>query len=175
MSADRYTDAYDVYVRWQSKREGRLKLEKNFEEEVKCEKESEMEKEEALRVSEDILSDPVTYELQVNKSLIKCSKRVIASSHLLLDMIDLTDPKDDSPIPIPPFITKQIILDLVEMVEKGDMECAHLGKTIILWERFSVTFSYVKRQMFQFLFHSRTCSTSSSLLISSAVTNSRPV
>ena len=129
MSADRITDAYNVYVRWQSKREGRLKLEKNFEVEVKCEKESEMEKEEALRVSEDILSDPVTYELQVNKSLIKCSKRVIASSHLLLDMIDLTDPKDDGPIPIPPFITKQIILDLVEMVEKGDMECAHLGKT----------------------------------------------
>ena len=46
MSADRITDAYDVYVRWRSKREGRLKLEKNFEDEVKCDKESEMKKEE---------------------------------------------------------------------------------------------------------------------------------
>ena len=32
-----------------------------------------------------------------------------------------------SPIQIPSFITKQIILDIVEMVEKGDIECAHLG------------------------------------------------
>jgi len=78
------------------------------------------------KMSEDILNDPVIYELQVNKSRIKCSKRVIGASNLLLDMIDLTDPQDDSPIPIPSFITKQIVLDLVEMVEKGDMECAHL-------------------------------------------------
>ena len=129
MSAD--PDVYDCYVRSIREMEERLKLEKNFENEVKCEKENEMKKEETLKVSEDILSDPVTYELQVNKSLVKCSKRVIASSQLLLDMIDLTDPKDDSPILIPPFITKQIILDLVEMVEKGDMECAHLGMSII--------------------------------------------
>ena len=82
-------------------------------------------------MSEDILNDPVIYVLQVNKSRIKCSKRVIGASNLLLDMIDLTDPQDDSPIPIPSFITKQIVLDLVEMVEKGDMECAHLGKVNI--------------------------------------------
>ena len=69
-----------------------------------------------------------SYELQVNKSRIKCSKKVIESSQLLSDMVDFTDPKDDSPIPIPSFIKKQIILDLVEMVEKDDMECAHLGK-----------------------------------------------
>ena len=69
-----------------------------------------------------------SYELQVKKSQIKCSKKVIESSQLWLDMVDFTDPKDDSPILIPSFISKQIILDLVEMVEKDDMECKHLGK-----------------------------------------------
>ena len=44
-------------------------------------------------------------------------------------MVDLTDPKDYSPITIPSFITEQIILDLVEMVEKGDMECFTLLNT----------------------------------------------
>ena len=72
-----------------------------------------------------------SYELQVKKSQIKCSKKVIESSQLWLDMVDFTDPKDDSPILIPSFISKQIILDLVEMVEKDDMECKHLGKFII--------------------------------------------
>ena len=72
-----------------------------------------------------------SYELQVNKSRIKCSKRVIESSKLWLDMVDLTDPKDDdSPITIPSFISEQMILDLVEMVEKGDMKCHHLGKLV---------------------------------------------
>ena len=69
-----------------------------------------------------------SYELQVKKSQIKCSKKVIESSQLWSDMVDFTDPKDDSPILIPSFISKQIILDLVEMVEKDDMECKHLGK-----------------------------------------------
>ena len=72
-----------------------------------------------------------SYELQVNKSLIKCSKKVIESSKLWLDMVDFTEPKDDSPITIPSFISEQIILDLVEMVEKGDMKCNHLGKLLI--------------------------------------------
>ena len=69
-----------------------------------------------------------TYELYVNKCRIKVSKRVIESSQLWQDIVDFTDPNDDSPILIPSFITKQMILDLVEMVEKDDMECAHLGK-----------------------------------------------
>ena len=48
-------------------------------------------------------------------------------------IVDSTDPKDDSTILIPSFITKQMILDLVEMIEKDDMamECAHLGKLVI--------------------------------------------
>ena len=125
----------------------KIDLKKESEDAVKCheiKKEGTDEKKEY----EDILSDPVTYELQVNKSRIKCSKRVIASSHLLLDMIDLTDPTDDSPILIPSFITKQIILDLVEMVEKGDMECAHLGTYFKLWsvynkKYFSTCFTFV--------------------------------
>ena len=76
----------------------------------------------------DISEDQETYELQVNKSRIKVSKRVIESSQVWRDMAEFTDPKDDSPIDIPSFITKPMILDLVEMVEKDDMECAHLGK-----------------------------------------------
>ena len=114
----------------------KIDLKKESEVAVKCH-ENKKEGTDEKKEYEDILSDPVTYELQVNKSRIKCSKRVIASSHLLLDMIDLTDPTDDSPILIPSFITKQIILDLVEMVEKGDMECAHLGTYFKLWSVFN--------------------------------------
>lgn len=130
MSAD-YFNSFDFYVRRKREKKDFKSFKKEFEDavKVKCdENKNENKKEESdeKKEFEDILSDPVTYELQVNKSRIKCSKRVIASSHLLLDMIDLTDPKDYSPIRIPSFITKQIILDLVEMVEKGDMECAHL-------------------------------------------------
>ena len=32
------------------------------------------------------------------------------------------------PIPVPEFISRQIVLDWVEIVEKEDSECAHLGK-----------------------------------------------
>merc|ERR1711937_1031874 len=67
-----------------------------------------------------------SYKLQVNKIWIKCSKKVIESSQLWLDMVDFKDLEDDCPIPIPSFISEQIILDLVEMVENGDMECRHL-------------------------------------------------
>ena len=118
----------------------KIDLKKESEDAVKCHENKNENKKEGTdekKEYEDILSDPVTYELQVNKSRIKCSKRVIASSHLLLDMIDLTDPTDYSPILIPSFITKQIILDLVEMVEKGDMECAHLGTYFKLWSVFN--------------------------------------
>ena len=83
------------------------------------------------KMAEDISDDQETYELQVNKCRIKVAKRVIESSQLWLDISDFTDPEDDSPIQIPSFITKQMILDLVEMVEKDDMECAHLGKLVI--------------------------------------------
>ena len=79
----------------------------------------------------DTSNDQETYELQLNKCRIIVSKRVIESSQLWLDIVDFTDPKDDSPIPVPSFITKQMILDLVEMAEKDDMECAHLGKQVI--------------------------------------------
>ena len=33
-----------------------------------------------------------------------------------------------SPIPVPEFISRQIVLDWVEIVEKDDSECAHLGR-----------------------------------------------
>jgi len=75
----------------------------------------------------DTSDDQATFfELQVHKSRVRVTKKVIESSQVWLDTIDSTDPEDDSPILIPSFITKQMILDLVEMVEKDDMECAHL-------------------------------------------------
>jgi len=57
-------------------------------------------------------------------SPILCSRRVIRSSSLFLDLVELVE--DPGPIPVPSFITRQIMLDLVEMVERGDWECAHL-------------------------------------------------
>ena len=98
-------------------------------EKLKCETENEEKKDERnLKMAEDTSDDQETYELHVNTCRIKVSRGVIASSQLWLDIADFTDPDDDSPIPVPSFITKQMILDLVEMVEKDDMECAHLGK-----------------------------------------------
>eukprot|EP00092_Neocalanus_flemingeri_P039466 GFUD01042972.1.p1 GENE.GFUD01042972.1~~GFUD01042972.1.p1 ORF type:complete len:293 (-),score=103.66 GFUD01042972.1:85-963(-) len=68
---------------------------------------------------------PPSFTLLVQGRLIHCSRRVIASSSLFMDMVELVE-EDTSPIPIPTFISRQIMLDLVEMVEKGDWECAHL-------------------------------------------------
>ena len=83
-------------------------------------------------MSKDTSDDQETFfELQVHKSWVRVSRKVIESSQVWLDTIDSTDPEDDNPIMIPSFITKQMILDLVEMVEKDDMECAHLGKLVI--------------------------------------------
>ena len=67
----------------------------------------------------------------VNKQKIPCSRQVIASSGLFTDIINFSeDEEDESPIMMPGWITKQIILDYIEMVDKGDIECAHLGKLI---------------------------------------------
>ena len=108
-----------------------LTLKRKITEDVNCEPE-EKEEMSQQKMARDILNDQETcYELLVNKSLLKCSKKVIESSQLWLDIIDFTDPQDDSPIPVPSFITKQMILDLIEMVEKDDMECAHLGRIVI--------------------------------------------
>ena len=65
------------------------------------------------------------FTLLVQGRPILCSQRVIASSTLFMDMVELVE-DTASPIPIPAFISRQIMLDLVEMVEKGDWECAHL-------------------------------------------------
>ena len=108
-----------------------LTLKRKLNEDVSCETE-EKEEEIQQKMPRDVLNDQETcYELQVNKSRIKCSRKVIESSQLWQDIVDFTDPEDDSPILVPAFITKQMILDLVEMVEKDDMDCAHLGKLVI--------------------------------------------
>ena len=99
------------------------------EKKLKCETENEEKKDERnLKMAEDTSDDQETFALHVNTCRIKVARGVIASSQLWLGIADFTDPEDDSPIPVPSFITKQMILDLVEMVEKDDMECAHLGK-----------------------------------------------
>ena len=46
-------------------------------------------------MSTDIQEAPVEYKLRVQNTLIPCSKRVISSSAVLLDMMDLVRPDDD--------------------------------------------------------------------------------
>ena len=108
-----------------------LTLKRKINEDVNCEREENKDRIQP-KMPRDVLNDQQTfYELQVNKSRLKCSRKVIESSQLWQDIVDFTDPADDSPILVPAFITKQMILDLVEMVEKDDMDCAHLGKLVI--------------------------------------------
>jgi len=76
--------------------------------------------------SRDNFPTPQNFSLLVNGTTIHCSRRVIESSSLFLDMVELELVEDSGPIPISTFITRQIMLDLVEMVEKDDRECAHL-------------------------------------------------
>jgi len=103
-----------------------LTLKRKINEDVTCETEENKDRIQP-KMPRDVLNDQETcFELQVNKSRLKCSRKVIESSQLWQDIVDFTDPEDDSPILVPAFITKQMILDLVEMVEKDDMDCAHL-------------------------------------------------
>jgi len=55
-----------------------------------------------------------------------CSRKVIDSSSLLMDMLEYVNDEDPGPIPVPDFISRQIVLDWVEIVEKEDSDCAHL-------------------------------------------------
>lgn len=67
------------------------------------------------------------FSLLVHGTLIPCSQVVIDSCSLFSDLVMFTSEGDKpSPIPVPSFITRQIVMDLVEVVEKGDEECAHL-------------------------------------------------
>eukprot|EP00092_Neocalanus_flemingeri_P096335 GFUD01122628.1.p1 GENE.GFUD01122628.1~~GFUD01122628.1.p1 ORF type:complete len:296 (+),score=87.37 GFUD01122628.1:60-947(+) len=74
--------------------------------------------------STNMSTSSTNFTLLVHGKLIHCTSRVIVSSSLFLDMVELVE--DTNPIPIPTFISRQIMLDLVEMVEKDDSECAHL-------------------------------------------------
>ena len=77
------------------------------------------------------MTEEEPFRLMVNKQKIPCSRQVIASSGLFTDIIKFSeDEEDESPIVMPGWISKQIILDYIEMVDKGDFECAHLGKLI---------------------------------------------
>ena len=58
------------------------------------------------------------FTLFVQDRTILCSRRV--SSSLFMAMCELVE--YSSPIPIAAFISRQIMLDQVEMVEKGDWE-----------------------------------------------------
>jgi len=65
------------------------------------------------------------FTLIVQDRPVHCSWKVIASSSLFMDVVELVEDAV-SPIPIPAFISRPIMLDLIEMVEKEDWECAHL-------------------------------------------------
>jgi len=77
------------------------------------------------KMAQDQTEPPVMYKLEVQKTIIECSKSLISHSSLIMDLLEFST-DDDSPIPIPNFITRQIILDWIEIVEKEDFDCAHL-------------------------------------------------
>lgn len=73
---------------------------------------------------EEVQGPPVT--LMVQGRRLECSAKVIKCSALFTDLMHLVESEEEA-IPVPDFISRQIMLDLVEMVEKGDtVECAHL-------------------------------------------------
>jgi len=64
--------------------------------------------------------------LIVHGRKIKCSQMVVELSSVFKCMVASTD-DTESPIPVPNFISRQIVLDLVEIIERGDTgQCAHL-------------------------------------------------
>ena len=65
--------------------------------------------------------------LVVQGRRLQCQTKVIQSSSVLTDLVGLVD-CDQGDIPVPDFISLQIILDLIEIVEKGDtLQCSHLS------------------------------------------------
>jgi len=64
--------------------------------------------------------------LIVHGRKIKCSQMVVELSSVFKCMVASTD-DIENPIPVPNFISRQIVLDLVEIIERGDTgQCAHL-------------------------------------------------
>jgi len=64
--------------------------------------------------------------LIVHGRKIKCSQMVVELSSVFKCMVASTD-DTENPIPVPNFISRQIVLDLVEIIERGDTgQCAHL-------------------------------------------------
>ena len=64
--------------------------------------------------------------LMVERKRLQCPIKVILKCSVLTDLMSLTDP-DQEEIPLPNFISRQIVLDLIEIVETDDTkECSHL-------------------------------------------------
>jgi len=98
---------------------------KRQEQEKKEEEVKEKERQEAegrmMRKEEE---SPVY--LIVHGRRIKCSQMVVELSSVFKCMVASTD-DSENPIPVPNFISRQIVLDLVEIIERGDTnQCAHL-------------------------------------------------
>jgi hypothetical protein len=67
------------------------------------------------------------FSLLVQGKTIPCSQAMISNCSVFSDLVMFTSTQDTpSPIPVPEFITRQVVLDLLEVVERGDLECAHL-------------------------------------------------
>ena len=67
----------------------------------------------------------MTITLAVKGKRLLCSASVIQSSSLLSDLLQLVD-DDQEPVPVPDWISLQIMQDLMKILEMGDTECAHL-------------------------------------------------
>jgi len=89
------------------------------------------EVEEKKRKLEEKQDASVQFTLMVQGRPLACSKKTIKCSELFTEIVqwgehDQQVVSDQGPIPVPEFISRQIMLDLVEIVEKGNKECAHL-------------------------------------------------
>ena len=75
---------------------------------------------------EAVKEGEISVSLVVQGRSLHCPVRVIQSSCLLSDLMELTE-DDQHQILVPDWISLQIMQDVVEIVEKGDTgECAHL-------------------------------------------------
>jgi len=97
-------------------------------EQMELEKSEVEEKKRKLEEEEDA---SIKFTLMVQGRPLPCSKKTIKCSELFSEIVqwgehDQQVVSDQGPIPVPEFISRQIMLDLVEIVEKGIKECAHL-------------------------------------------------
>merc|ERR1719209_2151707 len=88
--------------------------------------EEELAKRRAREEQEKVEEEHATVALMVQGRRLECSSKVVELSGVFKCMVAATE-DEEAPFPVPDFISRQIMLDLVEIVERGDTgQCAHL-------------------------------------------------